>query len=241
MNHHKSQRTKIGTLFTLIAAMIVAAVLCGCPSFAIDNIGLVDGTVTTKSFTISATVKVVEEDPAVDDNGDLSGGRGVLGVWLPPGWEAQGARVMEPQAAEPVNLAPIEDGDGHFPPTFPRVPGTWYAFVSDCENIEKGAFAYEVEIDVEGDGAETSLVMGISTTQFNKDGSGGPVPREIAVDLVGVTAEMNALPPQPEPTVLVECESIPYEDPQAGDGCGCSTTGTPTRGLWLGLLKLLLG
>lgn len=241
MNHHDSQRKKIGTLPTLIATMFVAAALCGCPSFTIDSIGLVDGTVTTKSFTISAAVKVVEEDPAVDDNGDLSGGRGVLGVWLPPGWEAQGARVMEPQAEGPVNLVPIEDGDGHFPPTFPRVPGTWYAFVSNCENIEKGDFAYEVEIDVEGDGTETSLVMGISTTQFNEDGSGGPTPREIAVDLVEESAVMTALPTQPQPAVLVECESIPYEDPQAGDGCGCSTTGTPTRGLWPGLLNLFLG
>ncbi len=241
MNHHDSQRKRIGTLPTMIAAMLVAAALSGCPSFTIDNIGLVDGTVTTKSFTVSGTVNVVEDDPAVDDNGGLSGGRGVLGVWLPPGWEAQGARAIEPQAEGPVNLVPIEDGDGLLPPTFPRVPGTWYAFVSNCENIKEGAFAYEVEIDVEGDGTETSLVMGISTTQFNKDGSRGPTPREIAVDLVEGSAVMTALPTQPKPAVLVECESIPYEDPQAGDGCGCSTTGTPARGLWQGLLNLFLG
>jgi len=110
----------------MVLTVLAGAFLSGCPGLEVEDISLVPGSVDGQSFTLQGRVIVIEEDPAVDDNGDLGGGRGILGVWLPPGWEATGARVQKPDSSEFIDLTAVDDGDGHFAPTFPgwMAPGT---------------------------------------------------------------------------------------------------------------------
>jgi len=229
-----------------LAPVIVAsaaALLAGCPSLTIDQVDLDAETVTSESFTLVATVEVVEEDPPVDDDGNLGGGRGLLGVWLPPGWEATGARLMGLEDADFAALSPIEDAAGHFPPPFPYVDGAWFAFASDCENVPEGTFQYEIELDVQGDGTQSEVVFGISAALFNDEGSNGPVPAEVRVDLDAATAEVRESPAAPASAGLAECESIPYEEPADDGGCNCSSPGAlraPVRPSLLGLVAAAL-
>jgi hypothetical protein len=211
------------------ASVLAVAFLTGCPSLRVAQVELDQETLTAQSFTLRAQVEVTEEDPAVDDEGNLGGGRGVLGVWLPPGWQATGARLQGPGDTSHAELTPIDDAAGHFPPPFPYVPGDWFAFVSACNHIEEGSFDYSTEIDIEGDGSATAVVLGVSTALFNDEGSSGPVPTEVAVDLEAGTAEVRQPPAAPAPAGLVQCESIPYEETSAGSGCSCSHPGVSTR------------
>jgi hypothetical protein len=211
------------------ASTLAVAFLTGCPSLRVAQVDLVPESLTAQTFTLSAQVQVTEEDPAVDDEGNLGGGRGVLGVWLPPGWQVTGARLIGPEDTSHIELTAIEDAAGHFPPPFPFVPGSWFAFVSACNNIDEGIFDYAAEIDVEGDGSSTAVTLGISTALFNDEGSNGPVPTEVAVDLEAGTAEVRQPPAAPAPAGLVQCESIPYEDTSAESGCACSHPGVSIR------------
>jgi hypothetical protein len=217
----------------------VVAFLAGCPSLTVEQIELESDSVTSESFTLSATVRVVEEDPAVDDDGNLGGGRGVLGVWLPPSWEVTGARAMGPQDTELVDLTPLDDDDGHFPPPFPYVEGEWFAFVSECENLEAGTFDYEIEIDVLGDGSQTEVTLGVSTALFDEQGSNGAPPDEVRVDLEAATAEVRPAPQAPAPAGLATCESIPYADVGGDDGCSCSSAGVSRAQTRPSLLELI--
>ena len=71
---------------TLPLAPLLTALLAGCPSFQLTQVEIAPGSIDGQRFTLNATVSVTEEDPPVDDDGNLGGGRGVLGVWLPPDW-----------------------------------------------------------------------------------------------------------------------------------------------------------
>jgi len=204
---------------------LVVAFLAGCPSLTVGQIGLAPESVTSQSFTLTARVRVVEEDPAVDDDGNLGGGRGVLGVWLPPGWEATAARSMGPDDTELVAMTPLADAGGHFPPPFPHVDGQWFAFVSECANIAAGTFDYGIEIDIAGDGSQTSVTFGVSTALFADEGSNGAAPTEVTVDLDAATVQVREPPAGPASAGLAACASIPYEDPAEEDGCSCSSPG----------------
>jgi hypothetical protein len=224
-------------------AMLAAALLSGCPSLTIEQVELDAETLTSESFTLTATVRVVEEDPPIDDEGDLGGGRGVLGVWLPPGWAASGARIAGPDDTSLSELTPLEDAAGHFPPAFPFTPGDWFAFASECENLPAGTFIYEIEIDIQGDGSQDELTCGVSTALFDDGGSNGPAPIEIQIDLAAGTAEVREPPPAPAPSGQPSCESIPYEDQNDDSGCTCSNPGAAggrVDAVLLGLLSALL-
>jgi len=223
-----------------IGAILVAAGLltAGCPSFEVDEIQLVEDSVTSEGFTVAAIVTVTEEDPDVSEEGDLSGGRGILGVWLPPGWAVDEARVKGPDDDTPAALQPLDNADGHFPPTFPFTPGAWFAFASDCQNIPEGVFEYDIEVDVSGDGSADQVVMGLSTARFDDGGSQGPVPTEVMVDLTAGTVSVREAPAAAAPSGLEECPSIPYQDAASGEGCTCAAAGSGSTGG--PLLKILL-
>jgi hypothetical protein len=229
------------TWITLGASMLTVAFLAGCPSISIDQLELDAETVTSESFTLLATVEVAEEDPAVDDDGNLGGGRGVLGVWLPPGWQVTGARLMGPQDPAMVEMAPLTEPDGHFPPPFPYVEGSWFAFVSDCANIEAGTFFYDAEIDIEGDGSQTAVTFGVTTALFSDEGSNAPTPTEVSVDLESATIDVREPLPAPAPAGLAECGSIPYEDPADEGGCGCAAPGVDRSGAHTSLIGVFAG
>lgn len=243
MSYHNNPFARKTTWVALGASMLAAAFLTGCPSLTVDQIDLDADTVTSESFTLTATVEVVEEDPAVDDDGNLGGGRGALGVWLPPGWEVTGARLMGPDDADFAELTPLEDADGHFPPPFPYVEGSWFGFVSECDHIEAGTFLYEAEMDVQGDGSQTEVTLGVSTALFDDEGSNGSAPTEVRVDLTAATAEVRDSPAAPATAGLPDCESIPYEEPDDKGDCGCSSPGasrSPSRPALLDLFAAAL-
>jgi hypothetical protein len=217
--------------------VFVGLVATGCPSFTFEQISLAEGSVTADRFTVEALVSVLEEDPAVDDEENLSGGRGILGIWLPPGWSADEARVMDPQESGFTALQPISDADGHFPPTFPHAPGNWFAFVSACDNIAEGEFEYLVQVDVSGDGSSSEVTMGIAAALFDDTGSRGPVPTEVSVDLHDGTVTIAKTPASPASANLDECEPIPYGDTPTNDECSCSAPGSPRQEIEL--LELL--
>jgi hypothetical protein len=226
----------------LAVSTLAVAFLTGCPSLTVTELDLAPGSINADQFTIQARVEVKEEDPAVDDDGNLSGGRGIVGVWLPPGWQATAARISGPQDTAFAEMAPVEDADGHFPPTFPHVPGSWFAFVSECDNIEAGVFLYDVEIDIQGDGSATAVTLGVASALFNDEGSNGPVPRELHVDLAAESATLSELPAAPASAGLAQCESIAYEEPADDSGCSCVHPGAsppgPSAARW-SLLQLL--
>ena len=211
----------------LLLATLLAVLLPGCPSFQLTQVEIAPDSIDGQSFTLTATVSVTEEDPPVDD-GNLAGGRGVLGVWLPPDWTATGARVKDPDSGAFTDLIAITDAAGHFPPSFPRVPGSWFAFVSMCDNVPEGTSTYQLQIDIEGQGTETVVTLGVAVAMFNDAGSNGPVPREISVDLGAQTATVRQLPPALSSAGLDECPSIPYEEAK-NNGCGCALPGKPDR------------
>jgi hypothetical protein len=224
-----------------LIACALAASLTGCPQLEVEDVSLASVSAETAAFTVSATVVVTEDDPAVDDDGDLSGGRGLLGIWLPEGWAATGARVQAPGAADFAALTQVPDGDGHFPPPFPWVPGAWSAFASPCDNIEEGIFEYGVEIDVSGPEGATGVVLGIATALFDEAGSNGGRPVEVAIDLSAGTADVRAAPAAPTAAGLTACEAIPYEEPP-DDDCTCAAPGVrrdDARGLLAALLSHL--
>ncbi|HUT78061.1 MAG TPA: hypothetical protein VM285_10265 [Polyangia bacterium] len=226
-----AQRRRSNVCRGIVAALggcAVAVLASGCPGFEIEDVALASSSVDDVAFTLAATVVVTEEDPAVDDNGDLSGGRGRLGVWLPPDWEVVEARVRAPEDAGFAALTPIPDGDGHFPAPFPWVPGAWSAFASPCDNIEEGTFEYLVEIDVVGSASGTDVVLGISTALFDEAGSNGAPPVEAAVDLAAGTVDVREAPAAPASAGLDACEAVPYEEPPK-DACTCAAPGSPAR------------
>jgi hypothetical protein len=227
-------RRKTGMVRVGIAAMgfcAVAALAAGCPGFEVADVHLASSSAQAASFTLAATVIVTEEDPALDDNGDLEGGRGLLGIWLPPGWAATAARVKAPSDASFVPLVAVPDGDGHFPAPFPWVPGAWTAFASPCGNVAEGTFEYAVEVDVSGPAGATDVVLGVSTALFDEAGSNGAAPSEIAVDLFAASLTVRAAPAAPAPAGLEQCAAIPYGDEPSsgGDSCACAAPGARTE------------
>lgn len=236
----KANRRRVRAAVAAPLGVLVAAVVTGCPQLEIEGVSLSAGSTDAATFSLFATVTVTEDDPAVEDDGDLSGGRGLLGVWLPEGWTATAARLRAPGETAFSALTPVPDGDGHFPPPFPWVPGAWTAFASPCANVAEGAFEYAVELDVEGPAGATAVVLGVATAIFDDAGSNGGRPVEVAVDLAAGTASVRAAPAAPASAGLAECAAIPYGEPAGdGDGCACAAPGSGSSGLRL-LPALLL-
>ncbi|MCP4601738.1 MAG: hypothetical protein GY847_14685 [Proteobacteria bacterium] len=216
----------------LLSVMLANTFLIGCPSLRVAQISLKPNSIAPSRFTLQAHVEVVEEEPTVDDDGKLAGGRGVLGIWLPFKWAATAVRLSGPGDTAYVELAAITDAEGHFPPPFPYTPGSWFAFVSGCNNIGKGTWIYDVEIDIQGDTSEISITLGVAAALFNEEGSNGPVPTEVQVDLANGTAKVRQPPAAPSTTGLRSCKSIERE--QCSDnteGCSCSYPGSRCRGM----------
>jgi hypothetical protein len=207
-----------------LAGCAVAALVGGCPELVVEDVGLASSSAETAAFTLAATVIVTEDDPALTEDGDLSGGRGLLGVWLPPEWEATEARIKAPGDAGFSQLTPIPDGDGHFPAPFPWVPGAWFAFASPCANIAKGIFEHQVEVDVSGPEGAAIVVLGIATALFDDAGSNGANPVEVTVDLPAGTAVVRGAPEAPASAGLEACAAILYDEPLDED-CACAAPG----------------
>lgn len=242
MSSHRERTIRIvGRRAALPVVAGLALLATGCPSFRLVAIDLAPGSIDDAGFTLAATVEVTEEDPPVDDDGNLDGGRGVLGVWLPPDWQATAARAAGPDDDALVELTPIDDAAGHFPPTFPYVPGTWFAFVTDCDHVPEGVREHQVEVDVEGPAGATAVTLGLAAARFDDAGSNGPVPTEVTVDLGAATVAVREAPAPPASAGLAACESIRYEDAADDDSCGCATAGARTAGATLlGLLLALI-
>jgi hypothetical protein len=228
MTLRKIERHAGRGIVAALGGCAVAALAAGCPGFEVEDIALASSSVDDAAFTLTATVVVKEEDPAVDDDGDLSGGRGLLGVWLPPDWAVGEARIQGPDDEGFAPLAPIPDGDGHFPAPFPWVPGAWSAFVSPCDNVEEGTFEYLVEVDVSGPAGATEVVLGISTALLDEEGSNGSAPLEARVDLAAGTVDAREAPAAPASAGLDACAAVPCEEP-AEEGCSCAAPGSPAR------------
>ncbi|MCP4610614.1 MAG: hypothetical protein GY845_18040 [Planctomycetes bacterium] len=229
--HHPKKTVRITVMrVTLLYAMLACVFLAGCPSLRVAQIDLKPDSTTAERFTLQVRIEVVEEEPVVEEDGKLAGGRGVLGVWMPPGWKTAAARIRSPDETVFSDLAAIADAEGHFPPPFPYVPGSWFAFVSDCYHINQGTRTHNVEIDIQGNGSKTSVTLGVAAALFNEEGSNGPVPTGIRIDVAAGIAKVRPPPAAPPPVGLPVCESIEHRQ-STGDnqGCSCSYPGGPHR------------
>jgi hypothetical protein len=235
-----TRRRRISRGLAALAVCAAAELATGCPQLEVDDVSLASSSIDDAAFTLTVTVVVTEDDPAVDDNGDLAGGRGLLGVWLPPGWAVDAARFRASGEADFAPATPVAEGDGHFPAPFPWVPGAWSAFASPCENVGQGTFEHAVEIDVHGPPGATGVTLGISTALFDENGSNGAGPTEVAVDLSAGTASVREPPAAPAPAGLEECAPIPYDEASPpGEACSCAATGARVEG-GVGLLRALI-
>jgi len=212
--------TRLGTFLVVGLALLAT----GCPGLTVRSVALVPESVAPGRFTLAVAVEVVEEDPSINDNGELDGGRGILGVWLPPGWTVAAARIALPGTDEQVVLEAVTDADGHFAPSFPRVPGGWSGFVSPCQNLDAGSYLYDAELDLVGPATEPTLSLGLAAALFSDDGSNGPAPRQVDVDLAAGTATLLALPSPPAPTGLAACPGAPHDETME-NACACTAPG----------------
>jgi len=209
----------------------LAPLVVGCPSIDIADSGIVEGSAGPGRVTLRAVFDVDEEDPSFDDDGNLEGGRGVLGVWLPPGWSVLDATAHHLNGGE-VPLLPLDDAAGHFPPTFPRVPGAWHAFATGCQHLPEGSFTYEVEVAVVGPEEDTELTAGITAAVLIEGGSNAAVPAQIDVDLAAGSATGPDPNDEPPSTGLEQCAPAVYREPSREEmnvGCECGVIAATNR------------
>lgn len=187
-------------LFLLVAAL--ALVVSGCPTLEIISVSVKPGSTEKNSLTLESRVLVKSEKQkpaqaglgegadagvAPDPAAGRIEGHGVLGIWMPEGWKATGARVREPDSDVFVEMKPLEGREAEFPPPFPYVPGRWWVYATESQGIEEGEWPYALEVDIHMPEGTRYGSLGLSITVLDKV-MHPPQPREVFVDLDAMTA-----------------------------------------------------
>jgi len=196
----KNRPAGIISLLLLVAAL--AIVVSGCPTLEIVSVGVNPGSIKKNSFTLESRVLVKSEKSGPAQAGEEEGadagvtsepaagrieGHGVLGVWMPEGWKATGARVREPDSNVFVEMKPLEGREAEFPPPFPYVPGRWWVYASESQGIKEGEWPYALEVDIHMPEGTSYGSLGLSITILDRV-MHPPHPREVFVDLDAMTA-----------------------------------------------------
>jgi hypothetical protein len=253
----------------LIAIAALALVVVGCPKLEFTDASLVPGSLADGAFTLEATLEVRYE-PETCETGDdgvpvdedcmpepeTTAGHGLIGVWLPEGWQVAEVRLRLDRTGEPRALAPFDYIEPGFPDTFPHAPGKWWPFATDCEEAHSGSQIHTLEIDVSGPTGAEELTVGLITRGVWSSHLTNPeatIKLDLApqidarVSLAAGTVEVRrpaqtAVPVDPAAAKGLD-KCVPVEDPpqqvEPGPrGCSCRAAGRdrPAEGGLLGLL-----
>jgi len=122
------------TRTTLVRTVLLMALLfvAGCPLLSINEITIKPGSLGDGGFTLVAQVDVKIEPEKCEPQSDgeipeewcepgaeVIHGQGLVGVWLPEGWQTEKARLIGPQSSEPEVLEVLPEAAPAFPDTFP--------------------------------------------------------------------------------------------------------------------------
>jgi hypothetical protein len=186
----------------VIAAAFLAALLSGCPYIEVTEVELVPDSVGDGSFSLTAKVLVeTGEDKQIVTHG-------LIGVWMPEGWEANSVRITGPEDGAPISLIHVPGLEPAYPGTFPYVPGAWKAFATEgCISVPPNA-TYEAQVDATGPAGTERVSMGLGfegnlgTYESGRLPDGGPemtvdttveaIVTQIDIDLSAATAKQLA-------------------------------------------------
>jgi hypothetical protein len=254
-------------IFTVMLCSAAALLATGCPMVEVTEVGLVPGSAGPGKLTLAATVEAEYEremcepepgepvDEECEPGPEAYYGHGLIGVWLPGGWQVDKARLVAP-GDEPAELEPMSYLAPAFPDTFPHVPGKWWPFLTDCKKIDDGVDSYGFEFDIVGPADAQELAVGVTASGVDDDEVRNPNQKlggqwlqvQAVVDLAAGTLEQRkpsqrevAFDPA-ESKKLAECEHV-FEEPMQVDrgprGCSCGVAGV-APGAHLLLLRTLL-
>lgn len=170
----------------VIATLLALGLLTsGCPVVRLNEVGIDAASTGPTEFVLEMKVNVTEDvkEDSVNDAGDPVRLRGIVGFWLPEGWEVRQTTIREAGAEDFVALHPVTKVVP-FPRTFPHKQGAWWAFVTNCIHVPVGTLAYDVRVAVTVPEGTTGGNLGMIISQFEKTGNYSDTsPIEIVVDL----------------------------------------------------------
>ena len=140
--------------FVLLSFLIaLPLVLAGCPTLKLGKVGIKDGSVSPKGFTLTVGIEVEETDETEgeDEAGTArqrQSGKGMLAINLPPGWKIVGARLQSPLEDSPRSLNGLPQSAASVAEIFPEEGGNWWAFGSNTVDVPKGNWAFPVELEI---------------------------------------------------------------------------------------------
>lgn len=233
----------------LVAAVCAGLVLGGCPSYKVTGFELVPGSAKPGAFSLGFQLEVTLPESEPDEGPYSLEGRGLIAVWLPEGWKATGMRIKGPGQEAYADLELQPELLPALPVTFPYVPGAWWSFVTDCQEIGEGVHVFELVADASGPTDETKVTAGIAIELFEGEVEASILDSEIAVDLEQTTAIEVLVPgrhgekvesslepcqePGPEPDEeeedLCDCPKCPAQVGRGKRGCSCGAVGSPGR------------
>ncbi|MDD5306477.1 MAG: hypothetical protein PHU25_04070 [Deltaproteobacteria bacterium] len=174
----------------MVAVFLLASLaLAGCPRLRVAEVRLAAPSKGGK-LTLVANVETQYQPESVKEPKSYAG-RGVIAVWLPPGWKATGARIRPPGQEQAESMPLVPEVAPEFPVTFPYQPGAWWPFVASDREIPVGTTVFPVEIDAEGPAGMKALTLGIALGAVSDCAVGRKVgvadiedpPTEVAIDL----------------------------------------------------------
>ncbi len=222
---------------------LLAVFLVGCPVIRIAKVEIKPDSISETQLTLTVSIKVDETDDPVNEEGQQEGGRGLVGVWLPQGWNTIDARVKITGQDSLQSLEPIPGVASYFPVSFPYVPGAWWPFATACQYIPEGSLEYVVEVDIAIPEGTKNGIVGIIPTVYQEN-LNARNPTEVHLDLEAGTAVIE----KPELPIAEPAENKSEEEPvecpvkqvrPGPRGCSCNAVGSGSSGP-AGLLPLVL-
>jgi hypothetical protein len=226
-------------VITFVALAAITILATGCPEITLTEVGIKADSATEDGFTLTGSVKVVEEDPGysehtIDEKGKQQGGHGMLALWLPQGWSPKQVRTKGPKDTVLIPLVEIKQSIENLPRTFPHTAGAWWLFATDCMYPPIGTSEYQLEADIQTPPGTTEGNVGVIVTGYSEEEYGGAPPKEIKVDLGQATATIvdstteQANATDEKAQVSQKCRTISPVSPVTPGprGCSCRTLGT---------------
>ncbi|MCP4601078.1 MAG: hypothetical protein GY847_11235 [Proteobacteria bacterium] len=261
----KMRQFVITKLRTRLIAVFVSTMLLatGCPELSVTELSLAPESIGAGKLTLLARAEVHYEremcelkengrpvDKDCEPDSEVFSSNGLIGLWLPEGWQVDEARVTPALGVESEVLASMEYLTEAFPQTFPYAAGKWWPFISTCKEIRDGLTVFNLEFDISGDATAEEIGVGIALTET------GYGEEQVSIDGLEMVAQINLISGTIE-SQIHGSTSVPNESPQKEKvkwctympepvergprGCSCNAVGkgdSLQSRLLPGLLKL---